>query len=217
LTYQVVVSEFFLGLRGGGLMLSPLDLELVQSWERRGLPVAVVCRGLRRGLEDALEHRSPAAPPPRSLRSYRLAVEDEWSAYRRGRVGDAPPPPDESSVARRRLEAARAAVEEAVARDDLPPGAREGYRAAALLLAPPPAELAIEKIDALVARADGAIVRGWLSGMARAARVAVAHRSVRHAGPRPPWIRRSQYRETLRAALADEARRAGLLCLRGSV
>ena len=34
----------FLGLRGAGLMVSPLDQELVAEWERRGLPVAVVCR-----------------------------------------------------------------------------------------------------------------------------------------------------------------------------
>ena len=67
LTYQAVVAEYFLGLRGGGLMLSPLDQELVAEWEKRGLPVAVVCRGLSRGLEELVRRRAPgagsAAPP----------------------------------------------------------------------------------------------------------------------------------------------------------
>jgi len=40
-----VVGEFFLALRGSGLLLSPLDQELVAEWERRGLPVPVVIAG----------------------------------------------------------------------------------------------------------------------------------------------------------------------------
>ncbi|HET9596074.1 MAG TPA: hypothetical protein VFP65_10860, partial [Anaeromyxobacteraceae bacterium] len=90
LTYRTVVAEYWLVLRGSGLMLSPLDEALVAGWEARGVPVAVVCRGLRRGLEDALASRPPGTPAPRALRAYRLAVEDEWRAYRSGRVGEAP-------------------------------------------------------------------------------------------------------------------------------
>ena len=48
LSYQAIVGEVFLALRGSGLVLSPLDQEQVAAWERRGVPVAVVCRGLRR-------------------------------------------------------------------------------------------------------------------------------------------------------------------------
>jgi hypothetical protein len=105
LGYRAVVIEYFLGLRGAGLLVSPLDEEQVADWERRGVPVAVVCRGLRAGLEAlAAERRRP----PRSLRALRLAVEDEWRAYRSGRVGDAPAPTGEASVAEGRLAAARA-------------------------------------------------------------------------------------------------------------
>ena len=42
LSYAALVSEFFLQLRGTGLLLSPLDLELVAEWERRGVPASVV-------------------------------------------------------------------------------------------------------------------------------------------------------------------------------
>ena len=63
LSYQAVVGEFFLQLRGAGLLLSPLDQELVTEWERRGLPVAVVCRGLRAGFEALAGERGPEAAP----------------------------------------------------------------------------------------------------------------------------------------------------------
>ncbi len=217
LTYQVVISEFFLGLRGGGLMLSPLDLEVVQAWERRGLPVAVVCRGLRRGLEEAIEQRGPVAPPPRSIRAYRLAVEDEWNAYRRGRVGDAPAPPQERTAVTRRLEAARALIAAAGARRDLPPPLRAAYEAAGTLLAAAAEGAGLDAIDALVRRADDLVVRGWTAGLTRADRARLGAACARHAGARPPWIGRRQHRDALRAALVEEARAAGLLCLRGSV
>src|SRR5215208_3571174 len=106
-------------------MLSPLDGDVVAEWERRGLPVAVVCRGLRRGLEELAERRASA---PRSLRAIRLAVEDEWHAYRNARVGDAPPPPVEEAAARDRLARARRILAEAGRSAE--PRARDGYRAA---------------------------------------------------------------------------------------
>ncbi len=49
LDYTLVVAEYFLALRGSGLLLSPLDQELVAEWERRGIPVAIFCRGIRHG------------------------------------------------------------------------------------------------------------------------------------------------------------------------
>ncbi|MGA8891515.1 MAG: hypothetical protein WB493_08100, partial [Anaeromyxobacteraceae bacterium] len=88
LSYPALVAEYFLQLRGTGLLLSPLDLELVAEWERRGVPAAVVCRGMRRGWDDLSRERAPGAAPPRSLRALRGFVEEEWRAYRDGRVGD---------------------------------------------------------------------------------------------------------------------------------
>jgi hypothetical protein len=118
LSYRTVVAEYFLGLRGAGLLLSPLDEELVAEWERRGLPLAVVCRGIRRGLEQQLEERGGDRPGlPRSLRAYRFAVEDEWRAYRQGVVGQAPEAGSENLMARERLEAARRHLEQAAATD----------------------------------------------------------------------------------------------------
>jgi hypothetical protein len=214
LDYQAVVAEYFLGLRGSGLMLSPLDQEIVADWERRGLPIAVVCRGLRRGLEDLAERRSGG---PRSIRALRCAVEDEWDGYRGARVGDAPAPPGESSAAEDRLVRARALVAEAGR--DAQGLEREGYRAAwrALAAAGGHAGTPLERVEAALAQADARILAAWLSGLPAPERRALGPRVRLLAGPRGRGASPLGYREALRAHLLDAARTAGLTCLRGSV
>jgi hypothetical protein len=217
LDYQRSVAEYFLCLRGAGIMLSPLDLELLRAWELRGLPLprAVVCRGLRHGLEAALRARPAGTPPPRSLRAYRLAVEAEWRAYREGRVGSAPGLPCEAAAAAERLRAAQALVEEGGDRPLDP--RRAGHRLAreALAAAGPCPTLAA--VDAALLAADEAVLRGWLRGLPRPARAALGVRCRLRAGPRLPWTRPAAYRAELRTHLDDAAREAGLLRLRGSV
>src|SRR5512138_1527760 len=196
LDYQAVVAEYFLGLRGSGLMLSPLDQEVVADWERRGLPVAIVCRGLRRGLEDLALRR---AGGPRSIRALRLAVEDEWHAYREARVGDAPAPPGEAEAAETRLSRARDLVAEAGREAD---GAeREGYRAAWRALAAAAAHdgSPLERVEAAFAQADARILAAWLSGLPAPERRALGPRVRLLAGPRARGASPRGYREALRA------------------
>jgi hypothetical protein len=214
LDYQAVVGEYFLGLRGAGLMLSPLDQEVVAEWERRGLPVAIVCRGLRRGLEDLAERRGGS---PRSVRALRFAVEDEWRAYQQARVGDAPPPPGEEPAAEARLAAARdLLVDAGRGADD---GRRAGYRAAWRALAAAAAHPGspLERVEAALAAADARILAAWLHGLPPPERRALGPRVRLLAGPRRRGASPRAYQETLRAHLADLARAAGLTCLRGSV
>lgn len=214
LDYQAVVAEYFLGLRGAGLMLSPLDQDLVGDWERRGLPVAIVCRGLRRGLEDLAERR---AGSPRSLRALRFAVEDEWRAYQHGRVGDAPAPPGEEAAAAARLAAARDLL--SCAGLGVEEERRDGYRAAWRALAAAGAHPGspLERVEAALAAADARILAAWLRGLPPPERRALGPRLRLLSGPRGRGGSPRAYRETLRAHLADLARAAGLTCLRGSV
>jgi len=217
LSYQAVVAEYFLGLRGAGLMISPLDQELVAEWERRGLPVAVVCRGLRQGLEALADRNPPGAPLPRSLRALRFAVEDEWSAYRRDRVGDSPPPPAAEAAATARLDAARALLEEAGR--SAPAPHRDGYREAWRALAhghEGPGD-PLTRVEAAIAAADARILASWLRSLPAAERAALGPRLRLLAGPRPRPVSPRAYRDMLRAHLVDLARSAGLTCLRGSV
>jgi hypothetical protein len=217
LDYHAVVTEYFLGLRGAGLLVSPLDEELVREWERRGVPVAVVCRGLRSGLEDSAVRRAPGAPAPRSIRALRFSVEDEWRAYQLGRVGDAPPPPGEAEAAEARLRAAREAIADAGRTAEGP--FRDGYRAAwrALSAADAHHGTPLERVEAALAAADARILSAWLGSLPRAERSALGSRLRLLAGPRPRGGSRHAHRAALRTHLLDLARRAGLTCLRGSV
>ena len=217
LNYQAVVAEYFLGLRGRGLMLSPLDQELVAEWERRGLPVAVVCRGLRAGLEELVEQRAPGATLPRSLRALRFAVEVEWKAYQRQRVGDSPAPPGEEAG---RRPAARG-------RAGAPHRGRAGHRGALARRLPrglggaPRAPAAAARRWSASRRpsptADARILSAWLGGLARPERGALGPRLRLLCGPRRRGESPRAYREALRARLLDAAREAGLTCLRGLV
>jgi hypothetical protein len=217
LSYQAVVAEYFLGLRGAGLMISPLDQELVAEWERRGLPVAVVCRGLRRALEALADRNPPGAALPRSIRALRFAVEDEWRAYRHDRVGESPPPPAAEAAATARLDAARALLE--AAGRTAPEPHREGYRDAWRALAHGGEGHAdpLARVDAAVAAADARILASWLRNLPPAERGALGPRLRLLVGPRPRGVSPRSYRDELRAHLFDLARAAGLTCLRGSV
>jgi len=214
LDYRTAVAEYFLGLRGSGLMLSPLDQEAVGEWERRGIPVAVVCRGLRAGLEDLVEQH---AGSPRSIRALRGAVESEWRAYQGARTGDAPPPPAEADAAARRLARARDLL--AVAGQAASEEHRDGYRAAWRVLAATAARPggSLDRVETAIAQADARILSTWLGGLPDPERRALGPRLRLLAGPRPGGSSRRAYRETLRAHLVEAARRAGLTCLRGSV
>jgi hypothetical protein len=221
LSYASVVAEYFLGLRGAGLMISPLDQELVAEWERRGLPVAVVCRGLRRGLEALAERNPPGAALPRSIRALRFAVEDEWHAYRSARVGDAPAPPAAEAAAEARLEAARALIAEAGTA--APERHREAYREAWRILAAEdraraaPGHDPLARVEAAIAAADARLLADWLRSLAPPERGAIGPRLRLLAGPRARSVSPRAHREALRAHLFDLARAAGLTCLRGSV
>ena len=215
LSYQLVVAEYFLGLAGRGLMLSPLDQELVADWERRGLPVAVVLRGLRSGMEEALRRRAPGASAPRSVRALRFAVEDEWRAFTTRAVGDAPPPPPESGAAATRLTAARHRLGEAGAA--APAAWRAGYLHALGLLDALPPGASLERVERAFAAADARLLAAWLASLERPRRAALGPRLALQAGPRHRGASRRAHRETLRHHLFDAARAAGLTCLRGSV
>jgi hypothetical protein len=207
--YQAVVAEFFLGLRGAGLLLSPLDQELVAEWERRGLPVPVVCRGIRHGMAALDQGRRGRA---RSLRALRHAVEDEWRAYRSGRVGDAPAPPEEEETAQRRMREAQALL----ARNAIggaPP--EDAVRALDSWRAFPGSPL--ERAEGALAAADEALLSSWLRALSRPERAALGVRARLLAGARRPGESGRAYRKCLRAHLRDLGRQAGITWVGGTV
>jgi hypothetical protein len=76
-TFEELVQDYFLALRGAGVMMSPLDVELLGEWATLGAPFEVVARGIRRAAEQAGWDRRPGEPALRSLRACRRQVAAE--------------------------------------------------------------------------------------------------------------------------------------------
>ncbi len=83
-----------MAFRGAGLMLSPLDAELVEAWSRLDVPFEVVARGIRRAAEAALYDARADERPLRSLRACRKHVELEIQKYFRRSAGRAEGEPE---------------------------------------------------------------------------------------------------------------------------
>ncbi len=75
------VADYFLAFKGTGLALSAIDAELVLAWEERGVPLKVVCRGIRRAAEAIRRTARPGHAAVRSLRACEPSVEDEFRRY----------------------------------------------------------------------------------------------------------------------------------------
>jgi hypothetical protein len=80
-SFEELVQDYFLAVRGAGLMLSALDTELLNSWARLGVPYQVVARGIARSAEKALWDARPGEPVLRSLRACRRQVDAEIKKY----------------------------------------------------------------------------------------------------------------------------------------
>ncbi len=87
LTFTFFVEQYFLALKGRGLLLSAEELALVQQWEATGVPVWVVCEAIRTAFEAYRAKRGANARPPASLRFCRKPVQRALEAWRSGRVG----------------------------------------------------------------------------------------------------------------------------------
>jgi hypothetical protein len=86
-SFEELVQECFVAYRGGGLMLSALDAQLLVSWSRANVPFEVVARGIRRAAERASYDARPGEPPLRTLRACRREVEEEIERHRARDLG----------------------------------------------------------------------------------------------------------------------------------
>lgn len=86
-TFEELVADAFAAFRGTGVMISPLDAELVTDWGSRRIPFEVVARGMRKAAEKALWDAKPGEPALRSIRACRRDVEAEIKKYLRLSAG----------------------------------------------------------------------------------------------------------------------------------
>jgi len=102
-SFEEQVADFFVLVRGSGLMLSALDRELLTRWSEVGAPFEVVARGIRRAAEKAAYDARPGMAALRSLRACKREVESEIkkhldrSAGRTGKVPSWPAPLEEET------------------------------------------------------------------------------------------------------------------------
>lgn len=79
------VEAFFVSSIRRGLSLRSSDVDIARDWDRRGVPMEVVRRGISEGIRRFLATAEPHAPLPGVLRYYRTFVEAEFQAWRRAR------------------------------------------------------------------------------------------------------------------------------------
>jgi hypothetical protein len=168
-TFAEEVTDFFLAFRGAGVALSPLDVDLLLDWQARGVPYAVVCRGIRRAAEKRARDLPAGEPALRSLRSCARAVDEEFRRHQglaAGRATGAQTPEPRSSD---RLGRARGVLARAT-REGAPPV----QQAATRVLARLPELGSVEDLAARferVAYLDDAFALGYLRALPFAERL----------------------------------------------
>jgi hypothetical protein len=86
--YFARVEEHFGQRRGGPLVLSPGDWQMLEAWHRRGIPLAVVLRGINQAF-DRFRASGPRPDRINSLRYCEQEVEAAWEEHRAARPGAA--------------------------------------------------------------------------------------------------------------------------------
>jgi hypothetical protein len=211
--YHDEVRELYLALRGSGLCLSPLDAERIDRWWREGVPLPLVLEAMR---EAAARHRGSgraAARRPFPLLLADALVEERFAGYvrrsgvvprpapdRAGPPGAEAPPAVEENVLPRIAGSLR---ERAAA---APAPAAAAYLAAARALED--AAGTGERLDRLLARADGIQAVAYLRALPRDEQRRLARGAAAAAGPRG-HVPRAAHRDTLRVHLGLAARRHG--------
>ena len=185
MTFLDIVGEAFLSTRGRGLVLSPVDVTLLRTYEASGVPAPILVRGILRAAERRRANGKPPPPPPSTPSSAHSTPRPATSTP--ARCAAAPSPSAEQ------LDALLAAAREAPLPEERA-AYRAGYRAAC----------AGEDTREAAALA-------WLGGLPRSLQRATASAIREGLGPRLAPEPREEYRVRLRRALvADAIQRANL-------
>ena len=84
------IEEHFGRRRGGPMVLSPKDWQLIQKWQEQGIPLPVVLRGINQAF-DRFATSSPRPDRINSLRYCAQEVEGAWEKHRESRARSATP------------------------------------------------------------------------------------------------------------------------------
>lgn len=184
INFADLVGEAFLAVRGTGLLLSPVDVELVRGYEAAGIPAPLLIRAIFLAAE---RRRAHGKPPHASLSSMRRSLDAAARRFQSGQTHAAEP-----------VEAATLDHLLACAREGALPEERAAYRAAYRAAC---AGQPITEAGAL----------GWLSALPRGRQRQVSTSVRGTLGPRLAPEAPEEYRQRLRGALiAGALERAAL-------
>ena len=152
--YFQEISRAFLARRGAPFFLSPKDLDLIASWEKAGVPLAVVLEGIDRAFAPLLEGKRPRGKvlTMAYCQNQVRKLYDLRRDRRVGKPGRIVPGRDE------KRNRALSEVEEFLARGSVPSDLEAiARRAREVLSARAPDEEVLERLDE---EADGALAGG---------------------------------------------------------
>jgi hypothetical protein len=82
--YFTEIEEYFWKKRGAHLLVSPLDWAIMEAWQKAGVPLAAVLKGIDRAFESYSRSRRGAGRPLKSIAYCTDAVleaaEEQWEA-----------------------------------------------------------------------------------------------------------------------------------------
>jgi hypothetical protein len=90
--YFTEIEEYFWRKRGAHLLVSPLDWAIVETWQRAGIPLDAVLRGIDTAFESYARSRRGAGRPLKSLAYCVDAVLDAAAEKQEASAGAGPAP-----------------------------------------------------------------------------------------------------------------------------
>ena len=90
--YFTEIEEYFWRKRGAHLLVSPLDWAIVETWQRAGIPLEAVLRGIDSAFESYRRSRRGAGRPLKSLAYCVDAVLDAAAEKQESSAGSGPEP-----------------------------------------------------------------------------------------------------------------------------
>jgi hypothetical protein len=97
--YFTEIEEYFWRKRGAHLLVSPLDWAIVETWQRAGIPLGAVLRGIDTAFESYARSRRGAGRPLKSLAYCVDAVLDAAAEEQETSAGAGPRPKREEKQA----------------------------------------------------------------------------------------------------------------------
>lgn len=89
-TYYSEIEEYFWKKRGAHLLVSPLDWAIMETWQKAGVPLSAVMKGIDRAFESHQRSRRGAGRPLKSLAYCTDAVLEAAEEEKEAAAGAAP-------------------------------------------------------------------------------------------------------------------------------